>query len=128
VRRDLDLVRDVLLFFEKRESISVMSDADIEKELSFEGFTYQEVAYHLRLMAQANLLAVEAVKSSTSDRIIKVYPFELSWDGHEFLQLSKDNTRWQKLKGQVGDGFKGISFDIAKALLISFAKAQVGLA
>lgn len=127
MRRDLDLVRDILLFFDQRESISVMNDQDIQGELAFEGFTFQEVAYHLRLMAQANLLVCEVIKSSTSDRIVKVYPFELSWDGHEFLQLSKDNSRWQNLKRQVGDGFKGVTFEIVKALLTATAKAQFGL-
>lgn len=127
MRRDLDLVRDILLFFEQRDSFSVMNDGDIERELAFEGFRCQEVAYHLRLMAQANLIVLETIRSSPSDRIIKVYPFELSWDGHEFLQLSKDSSRWQQFKRQVGDGFKGITFDIAKAILISLAKAQVGL-
>jgi hypothetical protein len=127
VKRDLDLVRDILLFFEARESVKVMTDEDIERELKVEGYTYQDIAYHLRLMAQANLLTVEVIKSSASDRIIKVYPFELSWEGHEFLQLSKDNTRWQRLKKQTGDGFRGITFSIAKELLVSFAKSQVGL-
>jgi|CXWL01.1.fsa_nt_gi hypothetical protein len=53
MRRDLDLVRDILLFFEQRDSFGVMNDGDIERELAFKGFSCQEVAYHLRLMAQA---------------------------------------------------------------------------
>jgi hypothetical protein len=127
MRRDLDLVRNILLFFESRDSSSIMSDAVIQEQLKFEGFDYRDVAYHLRIMAQANLLTCEPVVSSTSDRIIKVYPFELTWDGHEFLQLSKDNSRWEKMKKQAGSSLDGISFEIVKSLLVGFAKKSIGL-
>lgn len=124
MKRDLDLVRDILRYFEERESISLIEHADLAAELGRDDLGV--VAYHVRLLAQAGFLSCELVKSTTSDRIINAWPFELTWDGHEFIKLSRDQA-WNDAKRRLGDGFANASFDVVKTLLLQYAKSQLGL-
>jgi len=124
MKRDLNLVRDILIFFEERNSSSIVEFEEIAAATGQSDVRI--VAYHVRLMWQANFLTCELIKSSTSDRVINALPFELTWDGHEFLRLSREKA-WEAVKQRLGDGFFDTSFDVLKALLIEYAKRQLGL-
>ncbi len=79
-------------------------------------------------MDQAGLIRCEkSISSTTSDRVIRVYPFSLTWQGHEFLEASRNDTFWNKAKEIVKSKCGALSFDVVKALLISMAKESVGL-
>ena len=67
------------------------------------------VSYHVDLMFEAGLINGEPVTSSTST-IYDVISFRLTWDGHEFLDNVKDNSRWNKIKKYVKE--KGGSFSL----------------
>src|SRR5215831_542469 len=76
--RDFELIRKLLVFFdEKPDSHPV--------ELPSIGGDYSEVQikYHLVLMYESGFVNCEPIKSSTSDRTIRVIPFNLTWEGHE---------------------------------------------
>ena len=79
-------------------------------------------------MDQAGLLICEReVSSSTSDRVTRVYPFSLTWQGHEFIEASRNDTFWNKAKEMAKKKSGALSFDVLKALLIVMAKESVGL-
>jgi hypothetical protein len=124
MRRDLDLVRDIMIHLDERDSCSIMRHEDLASAIGQEDVRL--VAYQCRLMAQAGFIACETIKRSTSDRVINAIPFELTWEGHEFLRLSRDKA-WNEAKRRLGDGFAGVSFDILKALLLQYAKDQLGI-
>ena len=89
MKRDIDLVRKLLIYLEEKPN------GKIVKDLELEGFLKGEVQYHLILMDQAGLINCErSVSSTTSDRVIRVYPFSLTWQGHEFLEASRSDTLW----------------------------------
>jgi len=122
MKRNLDLVRKILIYLEKKQDEKMM------KSLELEGYESKEIMYHLILMDQAGLLRCEReVSSSTPDRAICVYPFSLSWQGHEFLEASRNESTWNKAKRIVIDKTGGLSVDVLKALLISMAKESVDL-
>jgi len=122
MKRNIDLVRKLLLYLEEK------SDDKMVKDLELEGFSKYEVQYHFVLMDQAGLIRCErSVSSSTSDRVIQVYPFSLTWQGHEFLEASRNDTFWNKAKELVKSKSGALSIEVVKALLISMAKESVGL-
>ena len=122
MKRDMDLVRRLLLYLEEKDNDKVI------KELELEGYSKNEVQYHFILMDQASLIRCDReISSSTSDRVIRVYPFSLTWQGHEFLEASRNDTYWYKAKDLVKSKSGALSFDVLKALLISMAKEAVGL-
>lgn len=122
MKRDIDLIRKLLLYFEEKP------DDKMVKELELEGYSKKEVQYHFILMDQAGLLRCEReVSSSTSDRIIRVYPFSLTWQGHEFIEAARNDSFWNKAKEMVKSKSGALSVDVVKALLIAMAKESVGL-
>lgn len=126
MKRDMDLVRDILLFLEGRNSSAhVKSEA-----FPMEGRSASEIQYHLNLIYQAGFLNGEPIKSSTSERLISVLPFDLTWQGHEFLETVRDPEIWRKAKaGAASAGTASIQFiwGVAKALLNNAIKEKTGL-
>lgn len=126
MKRDMDLVRQLLLLLEQRESPAHIHAKDIQVENA----SVLEIQYHLNLMFQAGLIDGEPTKSSTSDRLISVTPFGLTWQGHEFLESVRDPEIWTKAKaGAAAAGTVGIEFlwAIAKALIASQIRSRTGL-
>lgn len=103
MKRDLDLIRQIL--FAVWEHPSVLDDR--LGFLSFDGHTQEEVSYHIKLLAQANLL--EAVDETAGDELL-FRPVCLTWDGQEFLALARNDTNWEKAKAALGSAAKQISF------------------
>src|SRR4051812_28519597 len=123
MKRDMDLVRDILLFLEERKSpSSIKPDA-----FPMEGRSASDIQYQLNLIYQAGLINGEPTKSSTSDRLISVLPFDLTWQGHEFLDTVRDPEIWRKAKaGAASAGTASIEFiwGMAKALISSAIKEK----
>ncbi|MCD4719576.1 MAG: DUF2513 domain-containing protein [Desulfobacula sp.] len=121
MKRDLDLIRKLLIYLEEKPDDKIVQDLEIE------GYTNREVQYHFILMNEAGLIRCEKSISSTSDRIIRVYPNGLTWQGHEFFEASRNDTFWKKAKELVKSKSGALQFDVIKAVLISMAKESVGL-
>lgn len=122
MRRDPDLVRKLLLYFEGRQSFAV------DREVRIEGYSDDDVQYHLLLLAQSGFITYEADRSTTNpERLIRVYPFGLSWAGHEFLDVARDDTAWRKATGKVAEATGGLSLDLLKELLVTYGKQALGL-
>lgn len=122
MKRDLDLVRKILMYYEDKEMDGM------DRSIEVEGYSESSIHYHLLLMDEAGLLRCErSVSSSTPSRVIKVYPFSLTWKGHEFLSSAKNESLWGKAKSLSLDKAGVLSFDIMKDLLISMAKDKLGL-
>ena len=122
MKRDVDLIRTLLIHLEEKPNDEIIM------ELEIDGHDKSDVMYHFILMDQAGLLRCEReVSSSTSDRVIRVYPFSLTWQGHEFLEASRNETTWNKAKAVIKSKSGALSVDVLKALLVSMAKESVGL-
>ncbi|MBB6610850.1 DUF2513 domain-containing protein [Pontibacter sp. Tf4] len=119
MRRDLDLIRVILLEVEKAESISDGLD------LCIEGYTDKEISYHVKLLYQAGYL--EANDDSCRETPDKWSPKSLTWQGHEFLNAARDKTIWNKAKGKIGDKLSSVPFDFLKAYLNLTLKEHFGL-
>ena len=119
MKRDMDLCRDILLNLEEKP----FAPGTIKVEI--DGKTEQEVSYHLRLLAQAGLVEAEDLSKSTQN--MKWRANSLTWDGHEFLEASRNQGTWDRVKGTLTEKSVGMSFDIVKALLFVYGKQLLGL-
>lgn len=119
MQRDMDLIRLLLLYFERRESFSM--DCDIQ----IPDYTREAVQYQLQLLAQGGFIVYEASRSTTNpDRLIQVYPFGLSWAGHELLDAIRDPDVWNRTKdGAQKVGSFGV--DVIKALAKGFLRKKI---
>ena len=121
MKRDMHLVRQLLLYYEAKP------DDRPEECPKIEVYSDIEVRYHLLLMHEANLLRCEPTKSTTSDRVIKVLPFSLTWEGHDFLDASRDTQLWKRALEIVGSKVGSTSFGVLKVLLADLARKQLGI-
>jgi hypothetical protein len=115
MKRDFELVRKLLLFFEEKDN------PDFIKVPPIAGYDELTIKYHLVLLYDAGLLRCEPVKSSTSDRVIYVIPFELTWDGHEFLEKIRNNSTWNKIKEVISSKGGAFAFGVINQLATNFA-------
>ncbi|MBI4635821.1 MAG: DUF2513 domain-containing protein [Candidatus Rokubacteria bacterium] len=120
MKRDMDLVRSLLLYLEEKAD-------DQMADIVIEGYDEFTIGYHLILLYEAGLLEGEPSVSSTSKRVIRVHPMRLTWQGHDFLAAARNDTIWQKTKAKAASEAGDVPFALLKDLLIQTARAYVGL-
>jgi hypothetical protein len=118
MKRDLDLVREILLAVEAHPT--PMKTA----KLTMHGRSPDEVSYHVKLMAEAGL--VQAIDLSSHSGI-EWRPTSLTWEGHEFLDATRADTIWQKVKAILKD--KGIEapLSVVQNVAIKLVATSLGL-
>jgi hypothetical protein len=101
--------------------------AGLAHDLKIEGdYTPEQVGYHAYLMIDAGL--VEGSKVTTLDCTSpQAVIAHLTWKGHEFAALARNETAWKKAMGIVQEQGGAVTIDIVKALLTQFVKAGLGL-
>ncbi len=114
MKRDLDLIREILLQVEEREPKQPL-------EVKIEGRDRQEIVGHVRLLQEAGF--VEATFTGGPTAIVH----RLTWDGHEFLDSVRESNIWAKVRERLKEVGGTASIDIVKALAIGFAKEKLGL-
>ena len=103
MKRDMEVIRKLILALEAAE-FGVSSD---EIDL---GIDNAVVEYHMRLMAQANLITVDTLRCGIMFK-------EMTWAGHDFADTCRDDTVWRRTTKEVKEKSKSVSFDVLLALL-----------
>jgi len=112
----MDLARQILLAVEQAPFNAGTIDVKVP------GRSDETISYHVMLLHQAGLL--QATDFSTmGNREWK--PTSLTWEGHEFLEASRNETTWRKTLATVKDKGGGTIFEVVKSLLVEAAKRAV---
>lgn len=106
MKRDIDLVRKILLALEEHGSVPIQS-------LEIVGYEQEAVDYHLWILADSPYVHFE--KGSLASAIFVSY--RLTWQGHEFLETIRDDARWKQLKEASTKAAATSTEAIAKAAL-----------
>lgn len=120
--RDFELIRKLLVFFDDKPDADHIAVPPVGEE-----YSDLEIKYHLVLLYQAGFLNCEPVKSSTSDRIIYVIPFSLTWDGHEFLDKIRNDGVWHKIQTAMSSHGGKLAFAVINQLATRYALHTAGL-
>jgi hypothetical protein len=91
MQRKMDLVRMILLRLENNPGGWAPRDFGIQS------YSAEEIGYHVHIMMQEGLIEgvdVTSMESSGPEAI----PTSLTWKGHEFLDLARDQDRWNRAK------------------------------
>lgn len=117
MKRDFDLVRDILL------SIEDGKDANGHgfMRLNIPGRSQEEVSYHVGLLYEAGL--VDAANSSALDGY-EWQPKGLTWRGREFLDSARDENAWEQAKKELKK-IGNFSFEVLKVALATVAARNV---
>jgi len=119
MKRDFDLIRELLLHFEMKNS------SGVEQRPEIDGYDDEVIGYHLRLMHDASFIRAELIKSTTSDRVVQVWPFELTWQGHEFLDTVRDEEVWRKILDVVAQKGGSMAFAVIQKIAAQLATGQM---
>lgn len=115
MKRDLDLVRQLLLDIELRGtdcSVGVLrTGANHETE--------ELIRYHLRLLIDGGLLR-EVDRTSAGVPCVR-----LTHEGHEFLELSRNDALWREAKWHCQERTGGLSLTFIRQVLIRLALGPV---
>lgn len=118
MKRDMDLVRSILLEVEKADSYNKPFELEVEE------YSSDQVAHHLLLLRDAGLLAVEESSNWSESYVL---PIRLTWSGTEFLDATRDDTRWNRAKEIVQEKGGGLMIDVLKGVLTQLARQAAGL-
>ena len=104
MRRDLDLIRDIMLRLEEapREHI----------ELIFEDTSPEVLDYHLELLMNSGMIR-ETSKSQTQDGVQILAPF-ITMQGHDFLDDVREDSIWVRAKEKAASAAGTASIQVVK--------------
>lgn len=114
MKRDMDLVRKILFALEEQEAMTGRNPV-------IPDFTEEQIAYHASIMLQAELVtgyAITDLEAANPEAIAT----GLTWEGHEFLDLSRSETLWAKAKVKTVAAAGGLGLVTLKAALTELVK------
>jgi hypothetical protein len=120
MKRDFELIRKLLVFFDEKPDANHVEVPEVEGD-----YSDSEIKYHLILLYDAGFLHCEPVKSSSSDRVIYVLPFTLTWDGHEFLDKIRSDGVWQKIQALIASKGGSLAFAVINQVATKLALQAV---
>jgi len=117
MKRDMNLIRLILLALEGDQEADARSKAQYEKPV---------IAYHAALLIEAGL--VEGATTKDADGMPARYFLQkMTWAGHDFLDSMRDDTIWKKAQEKVLKPVGGVAFDVLKEWLKAEMRNKLGL-
>lgn len=125
MKRDLDLVRSILIYVEKAEG-----EVDAE-DLVTDDWPFEIVAYHVRLMAHHGLVDLSDDVRDMNGETLSLAVSGLTWDGQDYLDAIRDPKVWSKVKKTVKEAVGSTTLEVVKQtgalVAMSMVKAKLGI-
>jgi len=118
MKRNADLVRSILLDIESAPALQALSG------FTYDGISEAEIIEHVEIMIDAGLIEGKVLRHSSGGRVIVN---RLTWQGHDFLQVARDDTLWKKAKKSILKPGVGWTFELLKEWLKFEAKKALGM-
>lgn len=113
----MDLVREILLAIEERENAFEPFRPQIE------GYEEAEIAYHIEIMAEADLIHAKGMSRLGGNPTVWMIE-RMTWDGHEFLDAARDEGRWEKTKSIINQA-GGLTWPMIMQVLGHYMNVQI---
>lgn len=123
MKRDLDLVRAILIAVEDHEEQRGIFLSKLESQLDWE---QSGIVYHVEIMEEAGLLLAKINKDEAGQTVL-VYVQRLTWKGHEFLDAARNQDVWEKLKEATASKSLSLAAEVLQDLLTKYAFQKLGL-
>lgn len=116
MKRDLDLLREILLEVEERGQPNELIDPQVE------GRNELEISYHVMLASDAGLIKA---LDRTAIGVFRWSASYLTWAGHEFLDASRDQAIWKEAKRAAESAGETVAFDVLKKTLLELSEQRI---
>ena len=117
MKRDLDLIRQILLHIETEGDDS--SRRPGFANIADDGYDPESIQYHVQLMHDAGLIVADELVPG------QWWPERITWAGHEFLDLARNDALWQATKRDVESQVGSAPFQVVRDLLARRANDQL---
>jgi hypothetical protein len=111
MKRDMDLVRDVLFFYEEAKPV------DEEK------YSNEQIHEHILLLRDAGFIVTESFYPPEGGALR--YRDRLSWEGHEFIARIRENEIWNTIRSEFQNASFETIINVSKQLAEARAKKKV---
>ena len=134
MKRDMDIVRKLLLETEALESSKVLQvvyfDRGTAAALGIAGREASDIGdaaelYNASLLADARLANCDLRRYSHGTGEIRIE--SLTWEGHEFLDSIRSEEVWRRSKSRLAESIEGVSFTVIKKIAEDIAEKMLGL-
>lgn len=118
MRRDMDLIRLLLL------------DIEGEEEVDLSDYTEDQILYHRHQLVGAKLISGESKVRFLPDGTRIYYTskdYLLTFEGHDFLDDTRDITVWKKVKEKVAEKGSTVSWTVITAIAKKIVMDGFGL-
>lgn len=102
MRRDMELVRKILLFLQNSQGNHERyydNEDGTYSLIPIEGYSKDQVDYHLTIMKEADL--IKGNLPMGDNVLITHIGARLNWNGHEFLESFSNERVWQRTKENI---------------------------
>ena len=115
MQRDMDLVRKILLAVEKGEDV-----VGYDTRLEVEDYSRDEIDYHIEIMGEAGLLVASIQRFMGGEYMVNLE--RMTWEGHDFLDAARNESRWNQAKEKVLNATGALSFEALKTTLLQLVR------
>lgn len=113
MKRDMDLVREILLYIENQD----INSGNIEP-IRINGYTLLEILEHVKLMENYGL-----VKDCDYDMSGNTCVRTITWEGYDYLDKIRDNTLWKETKDVIKEKGLPLVFETIKTISTALVTA-----
>ena len=110
MKRDMDLIREILLQVEARPTATSIDLVEVP------GHEQETISYHVKLLHDAGYLEAYDLRTMGPDGF-KYAPSALTDAGHDFLDAAKNDTIWSKAKAKLEEVGGAAPLDVFKGVL-----------
>ncbi len=121
MKRDMELIRKLLLYVEEHGKYTGLRDNDIV----IDGYTPEQIGYNLWLLHDGRYIGIIDLRCD-HDTYYRCIVTNITWDGHELLDTIRDDGVWKKTKERLAP-VGSVGIEVLKAVAVSVAKGMLGL-
>lgn len=118
MNRDFDLIRKIMT------DIEMLPSGECKQQFEYPEIDTTTALYHVALLIDAGLIRGKTEEHSEG---IDVIVFDLTWNGHDFLDAMKDDNLWNKAKENILKPGMSFTFDLLLEYLKFQVKQKIGL-
>lgn len=119
MKRDLDLIRKILLTIENYDGDKGLS------EIQIDGYEKDEIIHNVYLLKNAGFIEGEIFSGMGTIKPRSFILYRMTWEGHDFLDACRNEGIWIKVKEKLKTVGEEVPLSVVKTLLIELISKQV---
>ena len=122
MKRNLDLIRAILLYIEEAEQYPVYSDT-----IEIPEATEEMISFHVQLLADAGYINYLDATACGGEGLVCYYINRLTMAGCDYLDGIRDDGIWKNVKAQLSSAACSVTLEVVKSVASSIILGKIGI-